>query len=310
MFRFQKDQKIANIAGVKIGGNPGELPTALAGTIFYEGHDIVENANEGLFDHKIAEELLISQRASSDETGNPCLVHIFGNTEQALRNYIDFVSEITDSPFLIDSPDPLARMAAAEYVSEIGLGDRAVYNSINMTIGEKERKVLKDSDIDSSIVLGFNAMDSGFKGRMQLLESGISSMDKGLIDIALECGMCNILIDPGVTPMGNGSGVCLRITLASKAKWGFPVGSGIHNAPSSWEWLRDKKKHDPLVFKMCDIASAVMQQSAAGNFVLYGPIENAPYIFPVAAMSDIMIYESAEEFEIEPASSHPFNRLV
>ena len=33
MFRFQKEQEIVNIAGTKIGGQPGELPTALAGTI-------------------------------------------------------------------------------------------------------------------------------------------------------------------------------------------------------------------------------------------------------------------------------------
>lgn len=35
MFKFQKEQEIANIAGIKVGGQPGELPTVLAGTIFF-----------------------------------------------------------------------------------------------------------------------------------------------------------------------------------------------------------------------------------------------------------------------------------
>ena len=39
MFKFQKEQEIVNIAGVKIGGQPGELPTVLAGTIFYDKHE-------------------------------------------------------------------------------------------------------------------------------------------------------------------------------------------------------------------------------------------------------------------------------
>ncbi len=34
MFKFQKEQEIVNIAGVKVGGQPGELPNVLAGTIF------------------------------------------------------------------------------------------------------------------------------------------------------------------------------------------------------------------------------------------------------------------------------------
>ena len=34
MFRFDKEQLVVDIAGVKMGGQPGEYPTVLAGTIF------------------------------------------------------------------------------------------------------------------------------------------------------------------------------------------------------------------------------------------------------------------------------------
>lgn len=43
MFRFDKEQIVLDIAGVKIGGQPGEYPTVLAGTIFYGGHSIIED---------------------------------------------------------------------------------------------------------------------------------------------------------------------------------------------------------------------------------------------------------------------------
>ena len=84
MFKFQKEQEIVNIAGVKIGGQPGELPTVLAGTIFYDKHEIVEDAARGLFDRTAAEELINLQEASAEETGNPHLIHIFGTTLKAL----------------------------------------------------------------------------------------------------------------------------------------------------------------------------------------------------------------------------------
>jgi len=310
MFRFQKDQEIVNIAGVKIGGQPGELPTVLAGTIFYNKHEVVEDAARGLFSRAAAEELINSQETGSEETGNPHIIHIFGTTPESMTRYIDFVAEVSDAPFLIDSPEGTVRAHAAQYVSEVGLADKAIYNSINMSITIPEIEALTLSDIDSSIILGFNAMNSSLSGRMEMLESGAGLLEEGLLSIAENCGIINKLIDPSITPMGNGAGVALRMTITAKAKWGYPTGSGIHNAPSAWNWLNQKKEKDPVLYKICDIGSSCLQQAAAGDFILYGPIEYAKYIFPMAAMSDIMISEAVADLDIEPASRHPVNILV
>lgn len=310
MFRFQKEQEIVNVAGVKIGGQPGELPTVLAGTIFYNNHKIVEDEVAGVFDRNAAETLVNVQETNSDETGNPHLIHIFGMTQESICNYIDFIVNITDAPFLIDSPEASVRMHALEHVTDIGLADKTVYNSINMSITDEECEALKQSDVDNSILLGFNAMDSSLQGRMALLENGGGVIECGLLDIAQKCGITNILIDPSIVPLGNGAGIALRMALVAKAKWGYPVGSGIHNAPSAWNWLKAKRKDDPLIYRMCDIGSTCLQQAAAGDFVLYGPIENAPYTFPLSAMGDIMISEASADLDIEPSASHPINILV
>lgn len=310
MFKFQKEQEIVNIAGVKIGGQPGELPTVLAGTIFYDKHEIVKDVARGLFDRDAAEKLINLQESSADETGNPHIIHIFGTTPESITRYIDFVTDISEAPFLIDSPEGTVRSYAAEYVSEIGLADKAIYNSINMSINASEIEALALSDIDSSIILGFNATDSSLQGRMKMLENGAGLLEEGLLSIADRCGIINKLIDPSITPMGNGAGVALKMTITAKAKWGHPTGSGIHNAPSSWNWLNKKKEKDPILYKICDVGSTCLQQAAAGDFILYGPIEHAPYIFPMAAMSDIMISEAVADLDIEPASRHPVNLLV
>jgi tetrahydromethanopterin S-methyltransferase subunit H len=54
MFKFQKEQKAFDIAGTKIGGQPGEYPIVLVGSIFYDRHKIVTDANKGEFDKKQA----------------------------------------------------------------------------------------------------------------------------------------------------------------------------------------------------------------------------------------------------------------
>ena len=98
MFKFEKKQEVFDIYGVKIGGQPGEYPTALAGTIFYAGHNIISDEKEGIFDKQKAEDLLNTLDEMSDKTGNPAIVQIFGATPEALVNYIDFVTEHTNSP--------------------------------------------------------------------------------------------------------------------------------------------------------------------------------------------------------------------
>jgi tetrahydromethanopterin S-methyltransferase subunit H len=95
--------------------------------------------------------------------------------------------------------------------------------------------------------------------------------------------------------------------VVAKARLGLPVGSGIHNAISAWTWLKSKS---PQVRKSCDASASAMQLLASGDFLLYGPIENAGFIFPAAAMADIMVAEAVRDLDIWTVESHPVNRLV
>ena len=52
LLRFERKQETCEIAGVKVGGQPGENPTVLVGTIFYEGQKIVEDPVKGFFDRR------------------------------------------------------------------------------------------------------------------------------------------------------------------------------------------------------------------------------------------------------------------
>lgn len=310
MFKFDKEQTVYDIAGVKIGGQPGEYPTVLAGTIFYGGHKIINDELTGDFDKDKAEQLIKDMEEMTDVTGNPCIVQVFGQTPEALTKYIEFVGDICDKPFLIDSTSGEARVAGAQYADEAGLTERAIYNSINMAAEQSELDAIKECDVSASIVLGFNPMNATIDGKIGIWDHGDGAVDKGLIDLAADCGIDKFLMDTAVTPLGQGAGIAARTSFAEKAKWGFPVGSGIHNVPSAWDWLREYKKENKQAFTVCDIGANIIQVMCGGDFVLFGPIENANLAFPAVAQTDMFIAEAAKDMGTEAIDIHPINNLL
>ena len=307
MFRFKREQSVVNLAGVRMGGQPGELASVLCGTIFYQGHKIVEDEEKGLFDRAAAERLVSRQGELSEETGCPSVLHIYARSSEAFSRYLDFTEKVWSGPFIIDSADPATRMAAAALLSEQGYADKAVYNSISLATDEAEARAIRDSEVDSAIILAYNPTQPGVEGSLTVLETGGAAREKGLLDAARDMGINNMLIDPAVLPLGSGAGAALRFSVAAKARLGLPVGSGIHNAVSSWPWLAGK---DAGAKRGCDAAAAAMQLLAGADFLLYGPIEMAEIIFPAAAMADILVAEAVADLEIEPADAHPLHRLV
>ena len=297
MFVFEKEQIIHTIGGVKIGGNPGETSTVLAGTIFYGGHKIVSDPKKGLFDKTIAASLIQKQDEMSATTGNPALVQIFSETEEALKKYIDFVADLTTAPFLIDSTEPLVRIAGLRHAEEVGIIDRAIYNSLNVSATEEEIDALREIQHECAILLAFNPQDPSIAGRRAILEEGALTLNKGLLDLAKELGITKPLIDTAVTAIGAGAGAA--------------AGSGVHNAPSSWSWLRKYKKVNRESFLTADAASNLIVQMMGADFVLYGPIENAERVFPVIAMGDVFTAESSDlEFGVSPPDDHPYKKLL
>jgi len=319
MFKYDREQMVVEIAGRKIGGQPGEYPTALAGTIFYARHKIVEDERKGIFDKAAAEDLINKQAEMEDITGNPAMVQVFGGTPEALVKYIDFVAEVWDGPMLLDSTAKEARMAAAKRATEAGYADQCIYNSINVSIDDEEFQNLVESDIEASIVLCFDPMDPTVEGKINVLTNGGKTADKGMLELAEKAGIKYPLIDTAVTPLGNGAGAAVRASFAVKAIFGYPVGSGIHNVPSAWDWLRTFRKQlkesgkaqlAKDVHHVCDIGANIVQVMASGDFVLYGPIDNSQLAFPAVAMTDMMIAEAAKELGTEPVDNHPFKKLI
>jgi tetrahydromethanopterin S-methyltransferase subunit H len=317
MYLFDKDQKVFDIAGMKIGGQPGQHATVLCGTIFYAKHYLVEDPDKGIFDKKAAEDVLKKQEEFSDLTGNPCVMQIFSESGEAMEKEIEFCTGVSDVPFLIDSTVSEVKTFGLKYADEVGLTEKAIYNSINISCTEEEIAAIKNSPVSASIVLAFNPKDSTVAGKIDLLENP-GTFEKGLVAFSRDLGITKPLIDAATLPIGSGAGMSVAAGFAVKSKYGLPVGLGIHNAPSAWTWLKEFRKAHATkgpqgweglgqdVFKICDVASNLMPIMTGHDFVLYGPIENAPRAFPLVGMADMIIAEAAKaEHDIEAEEPHP-----
>ncbi|SFM42388.1 tetrahydromethanopterin S-methyltransferase subunit H [Methanolobus profundi] len=318
MFKFDKKQEVYDVGGVKFGGQPGQYPTVLIGTMFYNRHKIVTDEDKGVFDVEAANKLWQAMVDMGEVTGNPIVNQIVGETPEAIKKYIDWFIEVDEkTPFLIDSSAGDVRAAAAEYVTEIGVADRAIYNSINASVHAEEIEAIRDSDINASIVLAFNATDPSVKGKLEILENGGTGQEKGMLEIAKECGITKPLIDVAATPLGAGSGASMRAVIAIKGHLGLPVGGGYHNMASAWDWMKAYKKQfetreeKQAIYMPADIGTNLVPQVLGSNFQLFGPIENTDKVFPATAMVDIMLAETAKELGLEIMDeNHPINKLV
>ncbi len=311
MFVFEREQYVYTIGGVRIGGTRGENPTVLVGTMFYKSDKTVKDAQTGEVDTEAAIQLIEEQDRMSRLTGNPAMVQIVAESAPAMIRYIDLVADATSAPFLIDSPSHEVRTAGLRHAEEVGLVDRTVYNSINISVTDSELKVLSDVHPEAAIILAFNPRDATVAGKRAVLEEPIPGREKGLLALSAEVGVTKPLIDTATTAISAGAGTAVTFTLVAKTLYGHPIGSGIHNAPASWRWLREYRKNNPHVYECCDVASSLLIQAMGGDFVLYGPITNAPLVFPIVAMADMFAAESARlVFGIEPDREHPFRRLL
>ena len=85
MFKFEKEQSVWDFNGTKLGGQPGEYPTVLAASIFYNKHEAVLDDKTGKIDKAMAEALWNRCQVLSDTTGIPHMIQILAEYPAGVR---------------------------------------------------------------------------------------------------------------------------------------------------------------------------------------------------------------------------------
>lgn len=299
MIKFAAEQKTYTIAGVKVGGQPGQYPTLLIGSIFFSGHKIVKDPLKGIFDKDKAKALLDADAEASARTGNPRFIDVIGDTGPALINYLEFVAQHTDAPMLVDSFSTQARIEAVRHFAGSEIAPRLVYNSIAEDYTDEEIDTLRECGIKSSVIMAFSTATPRPKQRIKLLE-------EKLLPAAKRAGIENILVDPGVLDIASIGWTALAIR-EIKDQMGYPCGCAPSNALFTWEKLRAQGKP---VFEAAAAAAFTLTQTQGADFVHYGPIRSAPWVYQAAATVDAMTAYAGRVTGVRPATEdHPLYRI-
>ena len=300
MYKFSSQQKVHEVGKVKVGGQPGELPTFLIGSIFWLGQKMVQDANKGIFDATEAENIINKMQTLSDITGVPFAFDIVGTTEEAFAKYIDFVSKHSEAPLMLDAMSPKTRMAAADMANKMGLQDRCLYNSVYKGVTDVELAKLKESGIKMSIVLADNPKDNSLPGKMQVLEEALALADKG--------GITKPLIDTAIPAFAPDMGTAVRAIRDIKEKFGQPTGLGTGNVVTTMGWV---KAHFAKEFrKGCVTATNAIMQTMGANWLMFGPAEQSDWVFPAVAVVDTYVASAMADLDIRPLDeTHPIFKV-
>ena len=304
MFKFETEQKVCEVGGVKFGGQPGAYPTVVCSSIFQKGDKVFTGKRKEGFNEKRAEELLKTQERLSEETGVPGMADIVANTGQEFETFIDFVASASDMPFCIDAWVMKPKLAGAAYCAEKGLLDRMFYNSLTVWEKDLETEIREMSQIGVKHVLlvAFDQEDQMPSGRItgtQLLLDAIEKVGAEFESIFVDTSVMN----------GPATAFCGIANRMIKEKWGFPGASAPSNGSYMW-----KKAQELWGFKGWSAADAGLEALSAfmyHDMIFSGPMAGATRIFPAVAMADAFLATAAfaETKELPKDQNHPLFKL-
>lgn len=278
MFLFSTEQKVFDLNGIKIGGQPGENPPLLIASMFHNKDRILQD-RRGKFDRHRAKDLIKKQEELSALTGIPSMVAMVANTAEEAQIYIDFYLETTDMPFGIDMWVAEKRAKATEYVAKLGLQNRFLYNSITPwdkdIIGQVAK--LKDLGIKHVVVQAFDDKDQSPIGRLKSLEALLAQGAGDFDTVIVDTSVMNL-------PSTSFSLIANRII---KEKTGLPCGGAYSNGTHMWKKSKDIWGLEG--FKAMDAVAQGMSSVLWSDFNFYGPIVTATRIFPAVATAHMLL---------------------
>lgn len=276
MFVFKKEQISYDFGGITIGGHPGENPTVLIGGLFFKGQPIVQDTRDGLFDKTLTLEWITTANTMVEKTGLPFIIQAYGRTPSAMDNHLSWLADHFEGPIMFESTNASARQRAIEYCEEVGLSERAIYNSINLSMKEEEKDVLKGSSLKMAVVLGWSPRATSLPDRMATI--------RDMLEVSESVGIEKVLVDPATMPVGAGYGLEYRTMLAIKSELGLPTCLGPHNAPSAWRFIKQPGLDNEGTHTAAVIASTIISQVFATDCIMYGSMLRTKEVFTAVAL--------------------------
>jgi tetrahydromethanopterin S-methyltransferase subunit H len=273
MLKFEKEQKVAEIGNVKIGGQPGINPVVMIGTVFYSAHKALIDEKTGEIDEEMVERELNEFVNIAEECGIQYIVDVVGSDPDALIKECEFVADLVDCPFLVDGLNDDIRIPAMEGLKEIGLLDRAILNSIEESTSEDNLEKIKKIGVKNAVLLTFGTRYIYPNKKIELLK-------EKLIPSAQKAGIENYIVDTAVLDLPSIS-LNYETSRLVKEELGLPVGYAPSNAIYKWEFGKKFGKES-----RCGAIASIMTNAAdaGSDFILFGPVKFAKCVIPAVSL--------------------------
>ncbi len=280
MLNFKKEQKVIQVGNVKLGGQPGENPTVMIGSVFYASHEALLDEKSGKFDKNQIEKELNEFTEIIEDTKMQGIVDVIGGYPEALVKECEYVADIVDFPFLVDGLNDSSRIPAMARLREIGLIDRAILNSIDEATTEENLEKIKEIGVKNAFLLTFGSKYLFPKQKLNFLK-------EILIPKAQKANIDNYIVDTAVLDLPSIS-INFETTQLIKSELGLPTGFSPANVIYAWNFIKNYGEN-----ARCGAIASLMTYcaAAAGDFILYGPIKYSKCVIPsIALISGVNSY--------------------
>lgn len=307
MFVFEKEQKVFDIGGVKVGGQPGENPPLIIPSLFQKGDPCIESRRARTFHKQMAGDQIKRLEEISELTGIPAIVAMVANSGDEMKNYIDFYAEATTMPFAIDMWNLDPRIEATKYVAEQGLMDRLLYNSVTVWSPDVPAEVeqIKGLGVKHVVTVVMDMVDQLPSGRMSSLDDMLAKLEPG--------GFDSIIVDTSVMNLPS-TGICALSNYRLKEKYGLPAGAASANGSYMWQkavWKENKEKWGESAFIGLDAGTHAATVALWGDFIFSGPMWGNEHVFPAVAAAHSMVstMRYAETGKLTDNEANPVYKL-
>ncbi len=235
------------------------------------------------------------------------MLDVVGSTPESLMRYVSFIKQVSATPILINSSSPETRIKTLKQLAEKDWLDHIVYNSINPFTPAWEADILEQIPVEAAIIQAYNPKSKKPEGPLKVLQGDDNN---GLLALARKCHIKKVMIDIPTLDL-SGIGIVAHSVKILKDRLSLPVGTAPANATYTSTWLRDRARTSSEQFKAVDAAVNAYLIANGCNFLFFGPVEGARWIFPAVAVADALNLYGAKHLGVVPYNEkHPISRVL
>jgi tetrahydromethanopterin S-methyltransferase subunit H len=249
-----------------------DTPTIVA-SMFYEGDDLVLDAEQGRIDEEKATERIRSTNKLAEQYGIPYMLDVEIPSAASASPIIRTVAAATDSPLWISSFNAEMRSRAVRIAIDVGFRERLYYSTLNYMSGEDEFRAVADLGVKPIIQI-FNPDNP--------LPEGYLSKAEEYINLAGKVGIptSGMVLLPTILDFGSIS-LVLGIVDTLHAKHALPVC--VPSVGPVYKWAAQYSQDARRLL----LASAMTYTLSYGADLLHiGSIKRSFMAFPVVALVD------------------------